>query len=338
MPLQQKMPDSPLPSEISWLDARLRELLMHGPSAFGITTGPDHRWIYVNEVRAKMAGRAGIEDFIGKPVRESYPELKGQPFFDLLDQVYRTGVPFVGKEIRAVFNRGPNGAPDEAYLNCLYQPIRNPDGAVEGLLIHTVEVTEQVLARHALEDANVREKQLRAAAEFERNQLRELFAQAPVGIAILTGPEHRWSFSNSANDQITGHPAHELLNRPIRESLPELVGQGYLELLDHIYATGQPYTGHNRKIVLHRGDGRSPEEIYLDFVCQPVRSLGGAVEGIMALSVEVTNQVAARAQLESRVQERTIELERARETLRVLSARLMQAQDEERRRVARELH
>jgi two-component system, sensor histidine kinase len=100
--------------------------------------------------------------------------------------------------IKGTFNRGPGGLPDVAYLDCVYQPIRNPDGKVEGLLIHPVEVTKQVLARRAIEVANEREKQQRAAAEFERNQLRELFVQAPAGIAMITGPEHRWSFVNSS--------------------------------------------------------------------------------------------------------------------------------------------
>jgi signal transduction histidine kinase len=311
---------------------------MRGPSAIGITAGPEHRWVFVNEARAKMAGRAGIEHFIGKPVRETYPELKGLPFFDLLDRVYQSGVPYVGRELRAIFNRGPNGEPEEAYVNTLYQPIRNLDGAVEGLLIHTVEVTEQVVARRALEAANQREKELRGAAEFERNQLRELFVQAPVGIGILSGPEHRWSFVNAAFAQLMGRPWPDLANRTVRETLPELATQGLFELLDQVYLTGQTFIGNDRKVTLHRGPGGAPEETYFDFIYQPTRNLAGAVEGIMVLAVEVTNQVAQRALLESSVQERTIELQRARETLRVLSARLMQAQDDERRRVARELH
>jgi PAS domain-containing protein len=227
--------------DLTWLNRRLRDLLMQAPSAIGITAGPQHRWVYVNEARAAMAGRAGVEDFIGKTVRETYPELEGQPFFDLLDKVYRTGVPFHGKEIKAVFNRGLHGAPDDAYVDCVYQPIRNPEGKVEGLLIHTVEVTEQVLARRAVERANESEKHERATAEFERNQLRELFKQAPAAIAILTGPDHRWSFANAAYCSIVGRSQGQLLNRPIRETLPELEGQGFFELLNQVYRTGRPH-------------------------------------------------------------------------------------------------
>ena len=334
-PVEAGYKDAP---DMTWLNRRLRDLLMQAPSAIGITTGPEHRWAYVNVARATMAGRTGVEDFVGKKVRDSYPELEGQPFFDCLDQVYRTGVPFVGKEMKATFRRGPGGAPDDAYVDCVYQPIRNPDGKVEGILIHTVEVTGQVLARKAVELANEREKREREVAEFERNQLRELFKQAPAGIAILSGPEHRWSFANTTYCKIVGRSREHLLNCTIRESLPELAGQGFFELLDQVYRSGVPYVGKNVKALLNRGSRGAVEEAYFDFIYQPVRNVAGETEGLMVLAVDVTEQQQARSLLESRVEERTLELKRAHEALRMLSGSLMQAQDEERRRVARELH
>ena len=100
---------------------------MRAPSAIGITAGPLHRWVYVNMARATMAGRTKLEDFVGKTVRESYPELAGQPFFAALDGVYTTGIPFIGKELKATFNRGPGGAPEVAYVDCVYQPIRDEE-------------------------------------------------------------------------------------------------------------------------------------------------------------------------------------------------------------------
>jgi PAS domain S-box-containing protein len=323
---------------MTWLNRRLRDLLLHAPSAIGITAGPEHRWAYVNLARASMAGRSGPEAFIGKTARETYPELEGHPFFDRLDQAYKTGVAFVGRELRAPFHRGPGGVADDAYVDCVYQPIRNDDGIVEGLLIHTVEVTEQVLARRAVEEANERERQERAAAEFERNQLRELFKQAPAGIAIMTGPELRWSFVNATACKILGRRPEELLNRTVRESLPELKGQIFFELLDGVYRSGIAYQGKNVKAVLNRGPGQTAVDVYFDFVYQPVRNAAGGIEGLMILAVEVTEQHQTRSLLESRVQQRTHELKHAHEALRTLSRSLMQAQDEERRRVARELH
>ena len=325
-------------SELTWLNRRLLDLLMKAPSAIGITVGPEHRWAYVNHARIKMAGRGSAQDFIGKTVRESYRELEKQPFFAALDEAYQTGVPFVGKEVKATFNRGPGGAPDEAYVDCVYQPIIGLNGEVEGLLIHTVEVTEQVGARRAIEEANQREQHQRAAAEFERNQLRELFKQAPAGIAILSGQDHRWSFANSTYCELVGRTREQLLGLPIAETLPELAGQGFLELLDQVYASGVPYIGKNTRVFLNRVAGETPQEAYFDFVYQPVRNIDGQIEGIMALAVDVSEQVQARTKLESRVDERTLQLQGAHQSLRLLSGRLMRAQDEEHRRLARDLH
>jgi PAS domain S-box-containing protein len=325
-------------AELTWLNRRLRDLLMSAPSAIGITVGPEHRWAYVNAARVKMAGRESAEDFIGKTVRESYPELEGQPFFAALDQVYRTGVPFIGREVKATFNRGPGGAPEDAYVDCVYQPIVTPHGEIEGLLIHTVEVSEQVFARRAIEQANQREQRQRANAEFERNQLRELFVQAPVGIAILGGADHCWSFVNSAYCEIVGRTRDQLLGQPIMKTLPELAGQGFFELLDQVYVSGIPYIGKDTKALLNRGPGNLLQEACFDFIYQPIRKVDGQIEGIMALAVEVTEQLQARSLLESRVKERTLELQGAHESLRLLSGCLMRAQDEEHRRVARELH
>jgi PAS domain S-box-containing protein len=336
-PLAQAVPYVGAP-DLTWLNRRLRDLLMQAPSAIGITAGPEHRWVYVNEARAAMSGRAGVADFIGKTVRETYPELEGRPFFERLDDVYRSGRPFIGEELMAPFRRGPGGAAEEVYVDCVYQPIKGEDGKVEGILIHTVEVTGQVLARRAVEQANEREKRERAAAEFERNQFRELFKQAPAGISVLSGPDHHWSFANAAYCKLLGRSREELLNRPIRETLPELKGQGFFELLDEVYRTGVPYVGKDARAMINRGAGEAPEESYFDFIYQPVRNVGGEIEGIMALAVDVTAQHQARHLLETRVQERTLELQQAHESLRMLSSTLMQAQDQERRRVARELH
>jgi signal transduction histidine kinase len=172
---------------LSWLNRRMRDLLMRAPSAIGITAGPLHRWVYVNMARATMAGRTQLEDFVGKTVRESYPELVGQPFFAALDGVYSTGIPFVGKELKATFNRGPGGTPDVAYLDCVYQPIRDEDGKVEGLLIHTVEVTEKVLARRAIEIANEREKQARNELESRVEERTLQLQRAHETLRVLSG-------------------------------------------------------------------------------------------------------------------------------------------------------
>ncbi len=183
------------------------------------------------------------------------------------------------------------------------------------------------------------ERQLRAEAEIERGRLRELFMQAPAPIAMLSGPQHRFAFVNSAYVDVTGRRSvDDFLGKPVAETLPEIQAQGYVDLLDRAYRSGEPYVGTEMKVALNRGPSGKPEEAFFDFVYQPMRSVTGEVEGILVHAVEVTEQVQARTRLEERVLERTAELERAEQSLRHLSGRLILMQDEERRRIARELH
>src|SRR6266581_3683016 len=78
----------------------LRELFMQLPAAIGVMSGPEHHWTFVNPAYVRAVGRGSDKALLGKPIRESLPELKGQGFFELLDEVYRSGVPFVGTEMK----------------------------------------------------------------------------------------------------------------------------------------------------------------------------------------------------------------------------------------------
>jgi PAS domain S-box-containing protein len=144
---------------------RLQELLAQAPAAIGLMHGPEHRWVYVNENYVQLTGRRSPTDFIGKTLIESLPELETQVFVKLLDEVHGTGKPYVGREMKAVLNRSGSGLPDESFWDFVYQPVRNADGATEGILVHAVEVTDKVLARNTITEAAERLSLAQAAAQ-----------------------------------------------------------------------------------------------------------------------------------------------------------------------------
>ncbi len=195
--------------------------------------------------------------------------------------------------------------------------------------------THLKMARIRTESSNV-ERRLRTEIELERNRLRDSFAQAPAAIALLSGPDHRFAFLNAEYSRVTGRTREQLLGKTVREVFPEVDGQGFYEVLDRVYQRGEPFVAKERKITFNR-HGKLVS-IYMNSAYHPLRDLTGHVEGILIGAVDVTEQVLARTQLEARVKERTAELERAEESLRALNQSLMQAQDEERRRLALELH
>jgi light-regulated signal transduction histidine kinase (bacteriophytochrome) len=94
---------------------------------------------------------AGGRDILGRPAREIFPELADQGRFELLDRVYASGEPYVGREVPVVWDRDGDGRPERGFFNFVYQPIRGADRAVEAILVHAVEVTDQVLARQRVE-------------------------------------------------------------------------------------------------------------------------------------------------------------------------------------------
>jgi PAS domain S-box-containing protein len=144
---------------------RLREVLHQAPAGMGLLHGPEHRWIFINDLYVRITGRRSMDDFLGKSLPESVPEIAGQGFVELLDEVYRTGKPFHGSEMKVTLHRGPGGSPEECYFNFVYQPILSLNGAVDGILVHAIEVTGQVRARRALE---MNEQRLRLAQSAAR--------------------------------------------------------------------------------------------------------------------------------------------------------------------------
>ena len=169
--------------------SRLYDLFMQAPAAIGFLTGPQHRFTFVNLDYLKVTGRARVEEFIGKTVREALPELKGQGLLELLDDVYRTGVPFSGSARKVMLKRGVNAQPEEVYFDFIYQPMRRTTGEVEGILLHGVDVTQQVLAHKEIER--------------REQQFREMIDVLPAAI-YTTDAKGRLTHFNPAAVQFSG--------------------------------------------------------------------------------------------------------------------------------------
>jgi len=119
----------------------------------------------------------------------------------------------------------------------------------------------------------------------------EALQQAPGFVALLRGPEHVFAVANQAYRTLVGH--RDVIGKTIREALPEIAGQGFYELLDRVYATGEPYIGTAVPITLQRTQGAAPDEAILDFIYQPIRDPDGKPFAILVQGHEVTNMVRA---------------------------------------------
>lgn len=134
-----------------------------------------------------------------------------------------------------------------------------------------------------------------AQAERQRAMLAQWFAQSPGFMAILRGPTHIFEVVNQAYADAVGH--RELAGRPMAQALPELEEQGFVTLLDQVYAGGKPHVGRDVKISLRARGDAAERELYVDFVYQPLFDVHGKVDGIFVQGHEVTQRHAAIAAL-----------------------------------------
>ncbi|CBS91422.1 Hybrid sensor histidine kinase (plasmid) [Azospirillum lipoferum 4B] len=172
--------------------------------------------------------------------------------------------------------------------------------AVERALAETaLRAANQALMREraAVEAANAR-----LAAEGER--LRALFRQAPGFMCVLRGPTHIFELANDTYLQLVGK--RDVVDRPAREVLPEVEGQGFFELLDRVYSSGETFVGRNMPIRFQRRPDGPLEERYLTFVYQPIKDEAGRVTGLFVEGSDVT---------EARVAEEVAERERVQVAL-----------------------
>jgi PAS domain S-box-containing protein len=139
--------------------------------------------------------------------------------------------------------------------------------------------------------------QAREAVLKQQKSLNEMFQQAPVGITILRGRDYVIDLANPGICQIWGRRQKDVIGKPVLEALPEVKDQGIKELLDGVYETEQPFVANELPVDLERNG--ILETVYLNFVYQPVRNEQGEVNGIIAVAIDINEQVAARREIEA---------------------------------------
>jgi PAS domain S-box-containing protein len=211
---------------------------------------------------------------------DKHPRALGRPFYDIWSEIWADISPLIDRALQGqatyaerlllVMNR--HGYDEPTWFTFSYSPVPDEHGVIRGMHCACVEVTEQVLAERYREEENER--------------FRALFEQAPGIMAVLRGPEHVFELTNQSYLQLIGH--RQIVGKAAREALPEVVGQGFFELLDRVYTTGEPFVGHALPVRLQREPNGPLDERYIDFVYQPIRDANGAVSGIFVEGSDVT--------------------------------------------------
>lgn len=276
------------------------------------------------EVNPAFEEHTGLKDVKGKTMREIAPNHEDY-WFEIYGEVVRTGDPIRFEQSARELDR---------ILELFAFPIGEQGNDQVAVLFK--DVTEQ-------KQAQAEREQLLREVENERERLKEIFQRAPSFMCIVQGSDHVFERVNDLYCKLVGD--RELLGKPVREALPEVEGQGFFELLDQVYETGEAYSATDNRILLEQEEGKEPEERFVDFVYQPLWDSDGEVTGIFVQGVDLTERRKAKEQLqemnttlEKRVEKRTESLLSYQEQLRSLASQLSKAEEQERHRLAAELH
>lgn len=214
---------------------------------------------------------------LGRDFLEVWSEIRAD-LTPIVDTAYG-GQPVHMDDIELWMER--KGHPEETHFAFSYTPVRSEAGKVAGFFCPCVEITEQVFSER------------RRAADAERQ--RRLFEQAPGFITILASPEHVFEFANAAYRRLFGD--RDFVGKTVRDAFPELEGQGFFELLDRVYASGERFVADHIPIRLETSPGAPPVERFLDFIYEPVIDEEGQVTGTFVEGHDVTNAHLAEAEL-----------------------------------------
>lgn len=263
---------------------------MDSPFPMNLWCGPELVLIYNDGYRHVLGdkhpgalGRPGSQVW-----REIWPEIA--PMFEQIraggPPAYADDAPFVIERHDAAGNAAAPGEPN-AWFTFALSPVRDDAGGIVAFLNVVSETTGRILA----------ERQLQA----ERGRLAEIFERAPAFIATLRGPDHVFETTNPLYKRLIGH--RDVIGKPVREALPEVVEQGFIALLDRVYQTGEPFVGTEVNILLQGAPHAQPVEHVLNFLYQPIREVDGGISGIFVHAVDVSEQVRARRQEERKAEE-----------------------------------
>ncbi|MFL5307282.1 MAG: ATP-binding protein [Polyangia bacterium] len=285
---------SSLGPPVSWpqsLRTAVRLILNTGHPMY-IWWGPELACLY-NDAYSRSIGPERHPGSLGRPALEVWSEIWDVIGPQIVQVMSGGGATWNVNHLVPITRHGHR---EEVYWTYSYSPIdeRTAPHGIGGVLVVCSETTEQV--------------QIARRLASERDQLAQLFEQTPSFMAMLRGPTHRFELANPAYLELIGN--RPVIGKTLAEALPETVEQGFIKLLDDVFATGRAFVARGAKYT-QRPDSR---QRFLDFVYQPIKDDTGRVTGIFVEGADVTERAEADAALrasEMRFRELAAELAEA---------------------------
>jgi PAS domain S-box-containing protein len=237
----------------------------------------DARLVYVNPALARRLGTCA-EAALGKRLGELSPGTESEPLSAALGRVIATGN---GERLEHRSDAWGGRFDSRLYTT------------PAGVYLIAAQLTPEAPSAAAPAPPIAGAGQLVRETDHER--LASLFQQSPAAIAVIRAPDWVFEFSNAKNDELAGKGA--LVGRNVYEAMPELVSQGFADLLDLIYRTNETFD--DVEVKLNVGTEEQPREVFLNGTYQPIKNAHGEIDRIAAFVHDVTEKVKARHRIEA---------------------------------------
>ncbi|WP_207424144.1 PAS domain-containing sensor histidine kinase [Desertivirga brevis] len=258
--------------ELAASEAKFRAVIEQAPVAITLLEGEDLMVEAANSEILRIWGKG--EEVVGLPIIYALPEMEGQPYPEILRDVFKSGVPFYGNEQEVQLFR--NGQMETGYFNFINYPFKDKNGSTQAIIVVASEVTELVQAR---------------------KRLHSLIMNAHYPLMILQGREYLVEVANQEIANLWDKPLSKIIGRELLDILPEIKDQPFPALLNKVFDTGTTYSQEEELFYLNTPEGRVLK--YVSFFYDPVFDENNKVTAIIVSANDITANVVARRELES---------------------------------------
>ncbi len=253
-----------------------QEIAKQAPVGLCILMGREFIVEMANDAYLELLARPS-EDILNKALFDVLPEVR-ELVEPILLNVLNTGETFTATNFEVSLRR--SGKVQTAYFNLIYQPLRNDDGVITGIVVIASEVTELVVSRQMI-------------VEREKN-FRKMIMESPIAMAILRSSELIIEMANQLMlERFWRRKSADIEGRSLLEVFPELEGQAFPELLKQVIESGETIRAKEAEAIIDAEDGR--KVFYLDFEYAPLKDdASNQVTGVLVSAYDVTEAVRAK--------------------------------------------
>jgi PAS domain S-box-containing protein len=282
--------------ELAMERQRQQRMLQQMPGFVALLQGPEHIYEYVNDAYVELSGR---RDFLGRAVRDVFPELDGQGFYELLDQVYAGGEAFTSPSVAVRLI----DETEDRFLDLLYEPIKAEDGSITGVFVCGYDITGVHKTSRSLRESEAYIRLILASTS------EGFYAVDCDGRTTLCNDAFLTMLGFADDSEVLGRKLHDV----IHHTRPD--GSHYDKAACPLYlcaSTGKK--AHVRNEFFYRTDGSA---VPVEYWAHPIFQ-GGELRGAICNFLDVTEQRETETALrelnetlELKVETRTLERDRA---------------------------